>query len=153
MDIGMEFTMSPVGEPRMVRRRILAVDDNPVMTRLIKMNLESQDIEVLEAGDSSECLKVVGERGDIALILLEVTLSGGVGWSVLGRLREMEAARHIPVIVVSVGPPEPELMKRWRPEGHLQKPFDVRNLVGMVGQLLARGEKGEESHGSSQGRW
>ena len=118
-----------------MRRRVLAVDDDERLRRLLRINLQSPEIEVLEVGTGEECLRLAREGG-IELILLDLNLPDCCGWDVLAALRESEPSRSVPVIVLSVVPPDKAMIERWRPQQYLQKPFDARELPGHVRRVL-----------------
>ncbi|MCL5961782.1 MAG: response regulator [Chloroflexi bacterium] len=124
-----------------MRKRVLAVDDDERLRRLLRVNLESQDIEVTEVGTGEECLRLVQE-GEVALVLLDLNLPDCSGWDVLATLRQMDRPRSIPVIVLSVVPPDKIMIERWKPNQYLQKPFDARDLPGLVQRVLDEDELG-----------
>ena len=122
-----------------MRKRVLAVDDDERLRRLLRVNLESQEIEVTEVGTGEECLRIAQEGG-IDLILLDLNLPDCSGWDVLASLRQMGFPKSIPVVVLSVVPPDKTMIQRWKPEDYLQKPFDARQLPGLVQRVLLGAE-------------
>jgi two-component system response regulator ResD len=118
-----------------VSLRVIAVDDDDRMRRLLKVNLETDGIEVREVSTGEECLSMIrNESAD--LVLLDLNLPDGSGWDVLNRMRSMDETRGVPVIVLSVAPPDQSLMRRFKPIDFLQKPFDARFLTDRVRKLL-----------------
>lgn len=115
--------------------RVLAVDDDWTVTKLIRRNLESEDIQVVEASTGLECMRVVREGGT-DLILLDLVLPDFNGWGVLSLLKLTDSLRDIPVIVISADPPDVGLLRLFKPEDYIQKPFDIRDLMGRVKRLL-----------------
>ena len=66
----------------MDRPKILVVDDESRMRKLVRDFLQREDFEVLEAGDGSEALDIFFENQDIALIILDVMMPKMDGWQV-----------------------------------------------------------------------
>ena len=66
----------------MEKRKILVVDDESRMRKLVRDFLVKQNFEVLEAGDGEEALDVFYKNKDIALIILDVMMPKMNGWDV-----------------------------------------------------------------------
>jgi len=110
-------------------RRILLVEDEAPLRRVLKANLERSGVEVYEASTAREALAAIRQlRPD--LVLLDIDLPDRTGWDVLRDLEE-EGLR-VPVIVVSGVRPTPERLRQFRPLAHLPKPFPVEALVRLV---------------------
>jgi DNA-binding response OmpR family regulator len=118
---------------------ILVVDDDRAMGSLIRRNLEDKDTQVVEAATGLDCIRILHEAR-VDLIVLDIRLPDFDGWGILSLLRMTEPLRHIPVIMVSVEPPNTALMERLRPDDYIQKPFDMRDLLARVRKVIgARG--------------
>ncbi len=76
----------------MEKRKILVVDDESRMRKLVRDFLVKQNFEVLEAGDGEEALDVFYKNKDIALIILDVMMPKMNGWDVCREIRE--SSRH-----------------------------------------------------------
>jgi DNA-binding response OmpR family regulator len=72
----------------------------------------------------------------VDLILLDLGLPDFNGWGILSLLRLTEPLRHIPVIVVTVEPPDVALMEKLKPDDYIQKPFDMRDLLMRVRNIV-----------------
>ena len=68
--------------------KILVVDDESRMRKLVKDFLEREGFEVLEAGDGMEAMEIFYEEKEIALIILDVMMPGMDGFQVLQKIRE-----------------------------------------------------------------
>ena len=110
---------------------ILVVDDDWAISKLIKYNLEDKNTQVIEAATGLDCLKTIRETR-VDLILLDISLPDFHGWGILNLLRLTESLRQIPVIIVSVEPPNEALIEQFKPNDYIQKPFDVRDLLARV---------------------
>ncbi len=117
------------------QRSVLVVDDDRAIGRLIKRNLEDKDIQVVETATGLDCMRILHEAR-IDLILLDVKLPDFNGWGILSLLRLTEPLCHIPVIVVSVEPPDTALIEKLRPDDYIQKPFDMRDLLMRVRKVI-----------------
>ena len=71
----------------MEKRKILVVDDESRMRKLVRDFLVKQNFEVLEAGDGEEALDVFYKNKDIALIILDVMMPKMNGWDVCREMR------------------------------------------------------------------
>ena len=125
------------------KRLILVVDDDPGISRLLRYNLEDRDTRVITALSGLEGIKLLVEE-KVNLLILDIKLSDFSGWGILGLLRMSEVYRRLPVIMISAEPGETELAAAYRPDGYLQKPFDVREMLVMVGKAITSERKRPE---------
>ncbi len=119
-------------------RSVLVVDDDREITSLIRRNLEDKGTRVVEAATGLDCMRILREAR-VDLIVLDIRLPDFNGWAILSLLRLTESLRHIPVIVVSVEPPDTALIEQFRPDDYIQKPFDIRDLLARVRKVIASG--------------
>jgi two-component system alkaline phosphatase synthesis response regulator PhoP len=117
------------------RLSVLVVDDDRAISKVIKRNLEDEDTEVVEVATGFDCIRIVHEAR-VDLILLDLKLPDFNGWGILSLLRLTEPLRHIPVIVVSVEPPNTALMEQFQLDDYIQKPFDMRDLLVRVRKII-----------------
>ena len=85
----------------MEKRKILVVDDESRMRKLVRDFLVKQNFEVLEAGDGEEALDVFYKNKDIALIILYVMMPKMNGFNTLKKLKANAKTSKIPVIMLS----------------------------------------------------
>src|SRR2546425_6103195 len=123
-------------------RRILIVDDDPVILRLLKVNFEMEGFAVLTAENGEEGVsKATRERPDI--ILLDVMMPGMNGLEAAEKLRAQENTKEIPIIFVSAKAQSVDV-KAGLTAGavdYVTKPFDPVELVEKVENLLAQVRK------------
>jgi CheY-like chemotaxis protein len=124
----------------MTTRRVLTVDDDSAIRRLIRFILEFDvdNVEVLEASDGAQCIDIVRSE-PVDLILLDLHMPGLNGWDVLRTLRSSLSSRAIPTIVVSAEQPDRRLVRELSPEGYIRKPFDNDELTETVKKHLRNG--------------
>ena len=123
-----------MGDPR-----ILLVDDDPVILRLLKVNFEMEGYAVLSAANGAEAVDVAtSERPDI--ILLDVMMPGMNGLEAAEKLRSQAATLSIPIVFGSAKAQAPDV-RAWLDAGavdYLTKPFDPVELVQKVEDLRAK---------------
>jgi CheY-like chemotaxis protein len=123
-------------------RKILVVEDDPDIQKLIRMSLKFQGVaEVFVASDGQECLEVVqGVRPD--LILMDVTMPRLDGYETCRRLKADPRTRSIPVIFLTAKTQkaEEEIGTQAGALGYLTKPFDPMALHGKILGILERAE-------------
>ena len=89
---------------------VLVVDDDRAMGNLIRRNLEDKNTQVVEAATGLDCIRILREVR-VDLVVLDLKLPDFNGWGILSLLRMTEPLRHIPVIMVSVEPPDTALIR------------------------------------------
>lgn len=117
--------------------KILVVDDESRMRKLVKDFLKRQDYEVLEAGDGEEALDVFYGDKDISLIILDVMMPKMNGWEVCKEVRENS---KVPIIMLTAkGDERDELMGfELGVDEYISKPFSPKILVARVEAILRR---------------
>jgi CheY-like chemotaxis protein len=126
------------------RRRVLVADDEPAMRVLVRVNLEVEGVEVLEARDGPEALDVAArERPD--LLLLDVMMPGLDGWEVAHRLADAPETRDVPIIFMTAlaGPEDRRRGFEAGGVGYIVKPFDPILLGEKVNRTLELLEHGD----------
>jgi DNA-binding response OmpR family regulator len=122
------------------KHKILAIEDEPVIMQLFRLNFELRGYDVVECqGTDGVSDQVRAEQPD--LILLDLLMPGRSGWSVLEELKSDAELSRIPVVICSVMA-KPEDRKKGRDMGafeYVTKPFDLRELVGVVERALGIG--------------
>lgn len=121
-------------------RRILAVDDDPVIQRLLRVNLEMEDYEVAVASDGVEALEQVRAfRPD--LVLLDVMMPVKDGWQVCVEMKRDPELAAIPVVFLSARAQEADVERGTElgADAYVTKPFDPLELLALVGRLLDEG--------------
>ena len=129
----------------MDRLKILVVDDESRMRKLVRDFLVKQDFEVIEAGDGEDALNKFYAQKDIALIILDVMMPKINGWEVCKEIRENS---KVPIIMLTAkGEESDELMGfDIGADEYISKPFSPKILVARVEAILRRtGQKEEET--------
>ncbi len=127
----------------MNRLKILVVDDESRMRKLVRDFLIKEDYEVLEAGDGSEALDVFFENQDIALIILDVMMPKLDGWQVC---REIRNYSKVPIIMLTARADERDELQGFElgVDEYISKPFSPKILMARVGAILRRTNQAAE---------
>ena len=117
--------------------KILVVDDESRMRKLVRDFLEREGYQVLEAGDGMEAMEIFYEDKDIALIILDVMLPRMDGWQTCREIRETS---EVPVIMLTARSEERDELQGFSLgiDEYISKPFSPKILVARVGALLRR---------------
>jgi signal transduction histidine kinase/DNA-binding response OmpR family regulator len=128
----------PLAPPR-PPRRILVVDDEHNIVRVMRHILESEGYEVLEANSGKEALELAkSEHPD--LMLLDVLLPDIDGFAVLEELRKDESLNDLPVVILSILEAKEESF-RLGAQDYFNKPIDRTKLLDTVQNLLGDANK------------
>lgn len=121
----------------MSRLKILVVDDESRMRKLVRDFLVKQEYEVLEAGDGEEAMDVFYRNKDIALLILDVMMPKMDGWEVC---REIRAESKVPIIMLTAKSDERDELLGFElgVDEYISKPFSPKILVARVGAILRR---------------
>ncbi len=127
----------------MSKLRILVVDDESRMRKLVKDFLVKKDFEVLEAGDGEEAVDLFFEEKDIALIILDVMMPKMDGWQVC---REIRSHSKVPIIILTEKSDERDELLGFElgVDEYISKPFSPKILVARVEAILRRSGKGDQ---------
>ena len=127
----------------MSKLRILVVDDESRMRKLVKDFLVKKDFEVLEAGDGEEAVDLFFEEKDIALIILDVMMPKMDGWQVC---REIRSHSKVPIIMLTAKSDERDELLGFElgVDEYISKPFSPKILVARVEAILRRSGKGDQ---------
>lgn len=124
--------------------KILVVDDEVRMRKLVKDFLVREGYTVLEAGDGLEALDIFYEEKDIALLILDVMMPKLDGWQVCREIRENS---KVPIIMLTARSEERDELQGFElgVDEYISKPFSPKILVARVGAILRRTIGAEES--------
>ncbi len=121
----------------MEQLKILVVDDESRMRKLVRDFLSKSGYIVIEAGDGSEALDIFFEQKDIALVMLDVMMPKLDGWQVC---REIRAYSKVPVIMLTAKSDERDELMGFElgVDEYISKPFSPKILVARVEAILRR---------------
>ena len=127
----------------MEKIKILVVDDESRMRKLIRDFLEREGYQILEAADGVEAMDCFYEEKAISLIILDVMMPRMDGWQVLREVREHS---KVPVMMLTARTEEQNELKGFElgVDEYVAKPFSPKILVARVGALLKRAKNAVE---------
>jgi DNA-binding response OmpR family regulator len=121
----------------MERLKILVVDDESRMRKLVRDFLVKKDFEVIEAEDGEQAIDLFFEHKDIALVILDVMMPKMDGWQVC---REIRVYSQTPIIMLTAKAEERDELLGFDlgVDEYISKPFSPKILVARVEAILRR---------------
>lgn len=121
------------------RRKILVVDDDPTMVKLINVNLKLNNYAVIEAISGEQALDIVSKEL-LDLVVLDIMMPGVDGWEVLKRIRNDPDTEELPVILVTAKTQDSDVIRGWEygADEYVIKPFNPLLLVEVIKMVLDR---------------
>ena len=122
--------------------KILVVDDEIRMRKLVRDFLTAKGFQVIEAGDGEEAVDLFCRQKDIALILLDVMMPKMNGWEVLKTIRKIS---KVPIIMLTARGEEQDELQGFKlgVDEYISKPFSPKILTARVDAILRRTHKTE----------
>ena len=119
--------------------RVLIVDDDPLVRRLVGIHIEALGHQVLEASCGQDAISAVAEQ-PTDLVILDSMMPFGDGTSVLRHLRSNPETAHIAVIMLTLRNRAADKVMAFEDgaDDYLTKPFDGSELAARVSRLLSR---------------
>jgi len=122
----------------MAKRKVLIIDDNATIGKLLASRLSANDFTVVIASNGPEGLKKAAtERPDI--ILLDITMPDMDGVEVGMKLRKESFTKSIPIIMLTARGERTIINlteERFKPEGYIIKPFNPEKLLEEIDRIL-----------------
>ncbi len=125
--------MTEVAKPR-----ILVVEDDPDLRRILKLQLESRDYVVIEAENGAEGFQSIqSEIPDCVILDLMMPVMDGFGF--LKRVRSIMVTREVPILILTASEDERNRVRgfQYQANAYMSKPYDLDKLVEEVDQLMA----------------
>ena len=118
-------------------KTILICDDDPVILRLLQVNLELEGFGVLLGHNGEEAVQIAqAEQPD--LIILDIMMPRMDGYEACERLKSLDETRDIPVVFLSAKAQQSDIQrgKAFGVADYLTKPFDPNDLIDVLDRLL-----------------
>lgn len=121
----------------MERLKILVVDDEQRMRKLVRDFLTKKNYEVMEAENGEDAVDLFYENKDIALIILDVMMPKMNGWEVCKEIRQYS---QVPIIMLTAKSDEKDELTGFElgVDEYISKPFSPKILVARVEAILRR---------------
>lgn len=127
-----------------MKNKILVVDDESRMRKLVKDFLQKEDYEVIEAENGEEAIDKFCSNNDIVLIILDVMMPLYDGWEVCKEIRKISS---VPIVMLTAKSEERDELLGFElgVDEYITKPFSPKVLTARVGAILKRtqGDPGE----------
>lgn len=119
--------------PNLNRAKILIVDDDPELRMALKLRLRANHYETVSASDGYSAI-ALAQKERPNLIILDLGLPAGNGFTVLKRLQESDSLSHIPVIVLTARDPQANELRSLDcgATAFFQKPADNNELMQVI---------------------
>ncbi len=123
-------------------KRILAVDDEPHIRRIVQVALQKVGYTVVTAANGIEGLELAASHPD--LIILDVQMPYMDGFELLKTLRENPQTSDIPVIMLTAKSEDEDVIHGWESgaDSYLTKPFYEVELIQFVRRILGPATEG-----------
>lgn len=119
--------------------RILVVDDDPVILRLIEVNLDLEGFEVITADRGEDAIEQA-RSATPDLIILDLMMPEMSGWEIAERLQKDDETKGIPLVFLSARTQDEDRRRGQElgVAGYVTKPFDPADLVDTIRKLTER---------------
>ena len=119
--------------------KVLVVEDNPDILELVAYNLESQGFDVVRTATGENALAQIKAK-KIDLVVLDLMLPGINGLDVCRKIKQTEATRHIPVILLTAKSEDVDIISGLEigADDYITKPFSPKVLIARARAVLRR---------------
>ena len=131
-----------------MKKKILVVDDEPQIVRLLALRLNAKNFDVISAYDGYQCVKVAKlELPDLILLDIKMPLGGGI--KAFENLKSIATTKFIPVIFITAYPSAEvkKLVMDMGAEDFISKPFNSDLLIEKINVIL--NDRMDKSNNSS----
>ncbi len=120
--------------------KIMVVDDEPDIVKIIKISLELANFEVIEANNGEECLSKLNSGIKPELILLDIMMPGLSGYEVCQKIRQNPDLKDIKVVMLTAKGQKSDAEEGLKSgaDDYIIKPFDPYELIDQVKEILER---------------
>lgn len=125
--------------------RVLVIDDDPSIRRVVGFVLSDEGYEVAEAAEGGAALAEI-ERAHPDLILVDMKMPGMDGWEFVARYRE-RYGRRAPIVVLTAAQDAARRGAAVDAEGYVAKPFDLDELAERVAAVLGGASRSSVDEG------
>lgn len=126
-------------------KKILAVDDERHIVRLVQINLMKEGYEVVTANNGREALEMIAsEKPD--LVVMDVMMPEMDGFEALEKMKADPATANIPIIMLTAKAQDADVFSGWQKGAdlYLTKPFNPTELLSFVKRIFTSQEEGTQ---------
>lgn len=117
--------------------RVLVIDDDPDIGRMIKMLLEYKGYSVTVLDRTEQAADIIRNNG-VNVVIMDMLLSGTNGIDVCTRFKKDSTIAHVPVIMISAHPDAKKICLQAGADDFLAKPFDMEEILSTIDQYISR---------------
>ncbi|MFY9270971.1 MAG: response regulator transcription factor [Candidatus Manganitrophaceae bacterium] len=127
-------------------QKVLVVDDEPDLSRLVAHHLQKEGFEPLCVSNGTDALKLLSQR-PVALVILDIMMPGEDGLQVCRKLRAREETASLPILLLTAKEEETDKVVGLElgADDYVTKPFSPKELMARVKALLRRTERKESA--------
>ena len=114
-----------------MKKKILVIEDEPVIAEMISIILEIQGFRVISLADTSRARKKLHDK-EVHLVMLDLNLHGEGGEALCEYIKSHTDLKHIPVILVSANINIEQIKERCGADDLIKKPFDLDHFIDKV---------------------
>lgn len=113
-----------------MKKKILIVDDEEVILKILRLRLSKLGYEVREATDGEQAIEQL-ENGDFGLVILDILMPKKDGWQVLREVKSNPRTKNIPVIILTAKDEDIDMSKGYSlgADYYMTKPFTMAQLL------------------------
>ena len=122
-----------------MKKKILVVDDEPQIVRLLTLRLKAKNFDVISAYDGYQCVQVAkAELPDLILLDIKMPLGGGI--KAFEKMKSISSTSNIPVIFITAFPSVEvkKLVMEMGAEDFVSKPFNSALLIDKINKVLGK---------------
>lgn len=119
-----------------MRKKVLVIEDEPIIAEMMSILLEVDGYDVISLGDTSLARRKLHNQ-EVDMVMLDLRLKGEDGQSMCAYIKGQDDLKHIPVILVSANADLEQIATDCGADDHITKPFDLENFRGKVQQHSA----------------
>lgn len=136
------LTIRPMGIESYAGRRILIVDDSLSVRKYVGAFLEARKFKVFSASNGAEALELL-DKTPVDIIITDLEMPVMHGYELIGRIKDSERLRDIPVIILTSRSSEKHREKALQSgaSGYLVKPFDENSFLEILRKHLSAGDR------------
>ena len=126
-----------------MKNKILVVDDESRMRKIVRDFLQKENYEVLEAEDGEQAVDIFCSNNDIVLMILDVMMPKMDGWEVCREIRKLS---KVPIVMLTAKSEERDELLGFElgVDEYITKPFSPKVLTARVGAILKRTQQGAD---------
>ena len=120
--------------------KVMVVDDEPDIVKIVKIAMELANFEVLEAYSGEECLDKISMGAKPSLILLDIMMPGISGYETCGKIRENKDFKDVKIVMLTAKGQKGDAEEGLKvgADDYIIKPFDPYELIEQVKEILDR---------------